>query len=373
MKFENCLFSRNKAVRHGGEIALQTTQTVEIIGCTFEENVANYKPPSSLELLSKNYYDQKSEGRGGAIYINPSFTDNTNKAAKMISVKIERCTFKSNSAFDGFAIYIEGDDDGTTFAINENKFINNNDGTDNSIKRGVILTEINFIFDESSNTFEIPSRYKIFPYIFVDHDARTPSPSPMATTINVTTSESDCNPKCYFVSDEQPNVYMPPVKEFYDIKNETASGSAIYIENAGLTVVDTNFTKCRSPNNGGGAIYVDTEIESVNHPITIENSFFKECKSSYGGTVYIRSKYECSPVTIRNCKFESNEALSKNKRDNLFGGSAVYLNVREGNIINCAFNRNIGKGGAVKLINEFEDSKSSLLQSLLSKNLVLIS
>ncbi|KAK8854425.1 hypothetical protein M9Y10_016987 [Tritrichomonas musculus] len=382
MKFENCLFSKNKAIRHGGAIALQTTGTVEIISCTFEENVANYQyQSSSSELLAENYFHLKSEGRGGAIYINPSFTDKNNKKAHMESVKIEKCTFKSNSAFDGFAIYIEGDDDGTEFSITGNKFTNNYDGTDHSNNRGVIITEIDKLMSQKideTNTFDpYPKNLKIFPIISVDHSARTLAPTPMATPQDMDFGADQCTPGCYFVGGEEPILFKPQKKIFEDIENATGSGSAIFIENAGCLIIDSSFTNCSSPNNGGGAIYIDTEVDNVIHAINIENTLFKQCKSTCGGAVYIRSVYECSPVSIKSCIFEKNEVLqrtSRDKNDNLFGGSAAYLNVRDGTVFNCSFHHNTGKGGALKLVNNFDtDSKSVLLHHFLNRYSVVVS
>ena len=43
----------------------------------------------------------------------------------MKKVKTDNCTFKSNQEYDGFAIYIEGEDLGTEFDFVENNFINN--------------------------------------------------------------------------------------------------------------------------------------------------------------------------------------------------------------------------------------------------------
>lgn len=97
---------------------------VEIINCIFEENIANFDA-NKTELLSyNNYYNLKTERRGGAIYLNPTFS-NTGIDGKLISATIEGCKFISNKAFDGYAIYIEGDDYGTIFIINDNTFIDN--------------------------------------------------------------------------------------------------------------------------------------------------------------------------------------------------------------------------------------------------------
>ena len=52
--FNECLFRQNKAVRHGGAIALQMIQAVEIFNCTFESNFANYQPASFTSSQEEN-------------------------------------------------------------------------------------------------------------------------------------------------------------------------------------------------------------------------------------------------------------------------------------------------------------------------------
>ena len=94
MVFNRCTFSKNKAVRHGCAIAIQTCQKVEIIQFIFDGNIANYKPSSSLELLEiKDYYNWKDEGKGGAIYINPVFTykDHDPQNKLLSEINIEKC------------------------------------------------------------------------------------------------------------------------------------------------------------------------------------------------------------------------------------------------------------------------------------------
>ena len=165
VKFENCSFKDNKAERHGGAIAIQTLKSVEITGCTFESNKANFNFDSSTEILEyESHYYKKIEGRGGAIYINPaySYTINGtycyNQDLFMNPVSINNCQFVSNSARDGYAIYIEGDDPGTDFIIKFNNFSDNyNFGDDESSDpnitvRGVITTEIHSITKEIFKT-----------------------------------------------------------------------------------------------------------------------------------------------------------------------------------------------------------------------------
>ena len=125
IELEECEFKRN-AVKcgHGGGVAIRTSKSVSIRGCIFESNTANNEGSSS-SLLFSNHYEEKSKGFGGAVYINPSFNDNNNDYF-MSSVIITGCIFKSNSAYQGYAIYVEGEDCDTTFLINNNQFNGNN-------------------------------------------------------------------------------------------------------------------------------------------------------------------------------------------------------------------------------------------------------
>ena len=182
IKFEQCEFRDNKAIRHGGALAIQTTSTVEIINCTFESNSANSNIDSfSLELLWENHFDKKTQGRGGAIYINPAFSYTSSSSSgsdfSMVSVSIRECTFSMNLALDGYAIYIEGDDPGTTFEFLNNKFYDNfnadPDNDPNITERGIIATEIHRILkkdvrdnNEFSNN-QISANQKDL--VYVDH------------------------------------------------------------------------------------------------------------------------------------------------------------------------------------------------------------
>ena len=64
---------------------------------------------------------------------------------------IKGCSFSTNSAQDGYAMYIEGDDLGTKFDIQSNNFTDNYnlgpsaDNDENITIRGVITTEIHSI------------------------------------------------------------------------------------------------------------------------------------------------------------------------------------------------------------------------------------
>lgn len=363
MIFTSCTFKRNKAVRHGGAIALQTVQKVEIIGCIFEENVADYKQPSTAELLYDNHYFKKTEGRGGALYFNPTFRHKDMKGENltlhMTDVKIEGCTFSSNSAFDGYAIYIEGDDAGTKFIINNNKFTNNYDRSTNTFSRGIITSEILNLYEgkiESSNTFDPYNSYqKQYQVVYVDHSGRTPDPTPMPTIFNIEFDDSICEPRCYNVATDTsfPQCINVTKKLFEDKVNKSESGGGIYFIDTGLHIVNSEFIRCGSEAGGGGGIYINNNMVLENN-IIIENVEFKECSSYYGGAVYIHSISEYDNILIKDCKFDSNYLLTRNTRDNLFGGSALYLHARNGDIVNSSFVHNKGKGGSLKVINDFD-------------------
>ena len=152
-------------------------------------------------------------------------------------------------------------------------------------------------------------------------------------------------------------------------------GGAIYFINCGLLIKDSTFTGCQSTAGGGGAFYIDNDLELRNQ-IQIEHSIFKECKSFFGGAVYIRSRSYNDDILIFNSSFISNGLLtwSSNK---LQGGSALYLNSRNGQVESCQFTFNKGKGSAMKNLNQFDDEKNngiSLMQSLfnLEINRILI-
>ena len=179
--FTDCLFYQNKAIRHGGAIAIQTQKKVEITNCTFEENIANFNSiTTSAELLYENHFNKKKEGRGGAIYINPSFTTR-GISYYLKSISITGCTFKLNKAFDGYAIYIEGDDAGTIFDIINNEFIDNYDESIHTLLKSVITSEVTglmnyLIISRNTYTYTDPDIF-VSPFLFVDHYGNPASPS----------------------------------------------------------------------------------------------------------------------------------------------------------------------------------------------------
>lgn len=190
VQFSECIFKNNRAQRHGGAIAAQIYHGLSITKCSFENNIANFDSSSlSLNLLYNDYYDLKNAGRGGAIYINPAFSyDSTSDCPETnvhtSTVDISECTFNSNTAYDGYAFYFEGDDAETFFIIQKNIFSDNynesNYNHDSNIIYGaVIATEICTLQKdqiEKDNTFNYSiENIKINNISCVDHYGNTPT------------------------------------------------------------------------------------------------------------------------------------------------------------------------------------------------------
>ncbi|KAK8878407.1 hypothetical protein M9Y10_005179 [Tritrichomonas musculus] len=165
LSLTNCCFINNKAFLHGGALTLYKNKRVDIISCIFEKNEAN------CILTSFHKQDNKQKGRGGALYIYSSFSYIKNDYTKIFN-----CTFKSNSAFDGYAIYIGGNDEGQKIIINKNTFNDNYDKSSNSRSKGVISSEIKNIYSGNvvdSNIFKSKEETFQNSILYVNHNMRT--------------------------------------------------------------------------------------------------------------------------------------------------------------------------------------------------------
>lgn len=69
----------------------------------------------------------------------------------MKKVKTDNCTFKSNQTYDGFAIYIKGENLGTEFDFVETNFINNFNVETLSKFSNIIATEIGVLLLSREN------------------------------------------------------------------------------------------------------------------------------------------------------------------------------------------------------------------------------
>ena len=69
---------------------------------------------------------------------------------------------------------------------------------------------------------------------------------------------------------------------------------------------------------------------------------------------------ETNEVLIKDCSFISNQATLQSSSNDLFGGSAIYLRSEKRFVNNCRFKANRGRGGALKVSNDFKSDASLL-------------
>lgn len=134
------------------------------------------------------------------------------------------------------------------------------------------------------------------------------------------------------------------------------SGGAVRLINYGLKAEDVSFTGCTSQNGGGGGIYIYNNIKSneeTTYSVHLSKLYFTECKANFGAAVYIYSPSEKSPVIIEYCIFTSNQ-LTESSNSKLTGGSALYLTAKTSEIVGCNFKSNKGRGGAIKISDDFD-------------------
>ena len=86
-----------------------------------------------------------------------------------------------------------------------------------------------------------------------------------------------------------------------------------------------------------------------------------QCKAKYGGAIYAFSDKEENEIKIVSCKFEKCEALIQPSESGsvLYGGSAIYMHVKNGAVNDCIFINNIGN--IIKVNNNFDDSAKHLM------------
>ena len=355
----NCLFKGNKSPKHGGAVAIQTQGAVLIRNCIFEENKAN----NAIQRLLA----EKTEGRGGALFISCG-----NSAKPIESVTIDQCTFDRNSAFDGLAIYIEGEATTTTsFTIKANKFNGNSspEKTVSCIASEVLSIEKIKIENENEFTNNLNKKFTHVDQSGNPYPEQTAAPSPTLpsepnieiwddhTEENKKRCEMRLNPE---IEKERNIVVDVQTTSFENM--EYNEGGAIHLVNCGLKCSNKcQFTHCVSREGPGGAIYIKNANELLNGVI-LHDLTFTSNSAQYGGAIYIYSSSSLNIIQITKSRFFSNEASLTPTADGIIGGSAMYLVINRGSISGCSFKQNKGPG-SVTLINDFQSSSSLFLSN----------
>lgn len=373
----NCVFKGNQAFKHGGALAVQIQGSLTIQNTTFEENRANCNTNAKL-LAFHDYTDNKVEGRGGAIYLNPTFAVEGDDEKSMVKVIINNCTFKRNVAFDGYAIYIEGENGAkTTYTFTNNFFINNYNGHDSS-QGGIIVSEITTITEDqiiNSNNNNVFSNkdngLNASTFVYVDHSG-LPFPDPTMTPLptnsdgsnsEIWKQEENVDKRVEVEKDpsnlNEQNVVLKVEATKFESMNEL-NGSAIHLVNCGLECKNNcEFISLGQEGSVGGAIYIHNPNEFKNS-VSLEKLFFKSCIADYGGAVYIYSSSINNLVSIKSCTFQENKAKENIDPTNDFaGGSAIFLMANRGVILSCRFKSNTGAGGSVKMVGIYQSDSNA--------------
>lgn len=365
MIFDNCEFRENKAVRHGGALALQTVGTVEIRHCTFINNIAGYDPKSSsAQLLFNNYYSYKTHGRGGAIYLNPAFSHKSSDQTKyMQRVVIENNTITTNTAYDGFALYVQGEDPGTEFNIISNTFDNNTVQAGDASARAVILSEIERLTIDSSNTFVDPAVNPPQQLVHANPDDGEDDGNDADTTEFINCSTNTRHEYLGVAGNRL--IVIVTISKFNNIHNvDKKHGGALYIVNAGLACQYVSFDKCITDQGYGGAIYLHNTIDTTSY-VYINDDNFTSCSAKLGGAVFIYSSNKNCVLRVTGCLFKGNIGTAPKESNKLYGGSGMFVAGKKGRILNNYFEENVGDGSSLKLYSNFDNSEinSPTLQS----------
>lgn len=150
---------------------------------------------------------------------------------------------------------------------------------------------------------------------------------------------------------EKPVILRIEACDFKELYQDSNNGGAIHLIDCGLSCKKSKFIKCSSK-SGGGAIYIKNDLDLVNTE-EFEDILFTDCQATYGGAVYINTNSVNNIVSIKSCKFSSNQALISDSKT-LLGGSAVFLAARKGIITDCTFVENKGEGGSLRINNNFD-------------------
>ena len=275
----------------------------------------------------------------------------------MSSLSISGCDFKDNHAYQGYAIYIEGEDSDTTVYVNNNIFEANSNTPDSTVEGSVVCSELQTVSKKTilgANTFVGgDTENTIGSFNFVDNVGQ-PIPEdeqpPDLTMYNYSNSTSNGR---IDIEEEmkQTVLVIINISSFTSINNVNGDGGAIRVINTGIQCNDTNFTSCSST-KAGGAIYLFNSYPFLNS-MTIGNNHFNGNTAQYGGALYIYSVSSLNLVTVAYCNFENNHATAAVSTTAKYGGSGAFITARSSIILNNHFSDNQGPGPDLRIYNRY--------------------
>ena len=312
----------------GGAIKLDSTSTLEIIGCNFINNTAS--------------------NSGAAIYLSDSSSTTS-------SLKITDSTFINNTASFGGAIYLNESATHTS-TIENSSFIDcysSGDGgaayiSASNVTFRNVLFENNIAGDDGGALYWQGSNGTIYNItcinnrgISIDKEggdtSSTRGGSVIITGSNIKVSSSR------FINS---SAYMDESKDYSKV-----DGGALFVTGNDVTIDDVEFINCTSTNNGG-ALYV------IGNRTHIYNSNFTDCTGRDGGALYVNG----TGCTLYNSTFAGNIANDD--------GGAIYWNGNDGYIYNITCTNNKGVSGYDPLEAKYSSTRGGTI-CLTGSNVIL--
>ena len=169
--------------------------------------------------------------------------------------------------------------------------------------------------------------------------------------------------ECKYTETKEKLAYVYVLVNNFTNYRQAENGSATYLVNCGIQCNNSNFLDCISTSGFGGAIYYDNSYDIINNA-TFVDCVFQRWKALIGGGVFLSCPQNVLNVTFTSCIFELNEALLLNKptgdKKIFYGGSAMFFIGQNLNCTKCIFRKNIGREGAVKIIDSYNDKSNSI-------------
>ena len=355
---DSCSFNDCQAL-NGGALFIETQQSVRfynIKDCTFTNNQAQegggaiYFKAAFSNIDGCTFLNNKASTKGGSeIYY--QCNEQTDYERPLL---IQYCSFERTSTISTPSlIFLDWNEKSDLFFENNKVDITSSskiylfESTGDitagnlSASRNCISPDKEYICD-STNSALLNKLIRGFPYLCVLPD-------------DIVLDDSNCTKdnRCQNIVTEEEYHHVTVIRSEFTSFEHAENGGAIYMVNCGLTCKGGVFTTCKALNGGGGGIFIYNDLDIYNF-VNLTDLHFESCQASFGGAVYVYTKSEYHETSIMRCTFEKNEVISSSS-SKLFGGSAVYLTTLNAEIIACSFTGNHGKGGALKINENFDE------------------
>lgn len=377
-RIENCIFINctDRSIMYGGGGAIlikalkRSYFTFHLIGNVFNGNSAENGGAVYFEAVNGNIESNRFIGNsatksGESIYFRFSISDKESRSVTVKNNYFEHSSEKSKSILcfnsmsrvlfdfvDNTINVTAKSDDFHVFSADV-IYGNNADRTFKNNRIFPPLEEDRSILNDRLFTVNLSDSFvDTCTTILPDDSTESTGPLP-----DVILNNGNCNRdnRCNYSVFEKRNVFvLVEVSYFWHYNQPIENGGAIYLFNCAIQCHGASFQNCSSSIGGGGAIYVKNTFD-VDNNVSLVNNKFIQCSAVYGGAIYIYSNSELANVLIKLCSFQSNRIIEYDIGE-LKGGSACFLTVKEGLLINCFYFAEKSSGSLIKVSNDFDSN-----------------